>query len=61
VAVFPADLKPFLSHLLNVFSYNTVFNSIFEEKGNDVKLDLLKKLEWRHCEGGNRNALARIG
>jgi hypothetical protein len=35
---FPADLKSFLSHLLNIFSYNMVFNSCFEEKSNVVKL-----------------------
>jgi hypothetical protein len=45
VAIFPADLKPFLSHLLYVFSYNTVFNSIFEEKGNDVKLSYSRSAE----------------
>jgi hypothetical protein len=34
---FPADLRLFLS-IFKCFSYNTVFNSFFEEKSNVVKL-----------------------
>jgi hypothetical protein len=37
---FPADLK--ILNLLNVFSFNTAFNSIFEGKSNVVQLKVHK-------------------
>ncbi len=60
--LFPFNLKPFLSHLVNVFSYTTVFNSFYIQKKKVMllsRLNLLKKLEGRHCKGGKRNARGR--